>query len=110
MGTARSLRGAGRSPGQHACAAVRGQAHFLIELIPPQPDVFQLFVAHSLQNPARLPAQPPFFDRSARQDKPNKRLSYAVLMKFHTPPPHLARGFIFADLRVNNTDSKNSFL
>jgi len=102
--------GAGREPEQNVYAAVRGKAHFLIYLIPPQPDIFQLFVAHSLQNPPRLPPQPPFFERSACQYETNKRLPNPVLMKFHTPPPHLARGFIFADPRVNNTDSKNPFL
>jgi hypothetical protein len=31
-----------------------GKTHFLIELISPQPDILELFIAHSLQNPSRL--------------------------------------------------------
>jgi hypothetical protein len=84
--------------------------HFLIDLIPTQADIFQLFVAHLLQNSARLLLKPPFFDKPHQQYETDKWLSCPVLVKFHPLPPHLARGFIFTDLGVRNTDSQNTFL
>jgi hypothetical protein len=51
------------------------KSHFLIDLIPTQPDIFQLFVAHSLQNSARLLAKPPFFDHPRQKYEADKRLS-----------------------------------
>jgi len=84
--------------------------HFLINLIPAQSDIFQLFVAHSLQYFARLPTKPPFSNRSRQKYPADKRLFCPILVKFHPLPPRLARGFIFTDPGQNNTDSQNTFL
>ena len=86
------------------------KSHFLIDLIPTQPDIFQLFVAHTLQCSARLFAKPPFFDYPRQKYEADKRLPCPILVKFHPLPPHLARGFIFTDPGLNNTDSQNTFL
>jgi hypothetical protein len=86
------------------------EERFLIDLIPAQPDIFQLFVAHSLQCFARFTTKPPFFYRPRQKYEADKRLFCPILVKFHPLPPHLARGFIFTDPGLNNTDSKNTFL
>ena len=86
------------------------KSHFLIDLIPAQPDIFELFVAHMLQYSARLLTKPPFFYRPSQKYEADKRLFCPILVKFHPLPPHLARGFIFTDPGSNNTDSQNTFL
>jgi len=63
-----------------------------------------------LQYALRLRPQSPSFYCLPDLNKTNKRLFCAILVKFHTPPPHLVRGFIFPDLHHHNTDSKNTFL
>jgi hypothetical protein len=62
------------APGQARQAPPPGKCRvkiaFLIDLIPTQPDIFQLFVAHTLQCSARLFAKPPFLIIRARNTKP----------------------------------------
>jgi ABC-type uncharacterized transport system permease subunit len=79
-------------------------------LIASQPDIPQPLVAHLLQYTPRLRPQMPAFYRLPDLQQTNKRLFCFILVKFHTLPPRLARGFIFADLLADNTDSKSTFI